>query len=61
MPNRRPPKRVNRAKSGVKPGEGAPPPASQSDAGKRPVQEEDVYGGVERTRNPRPLSKRAKP
>ncbi len=46
------------AKSGVKDGEGAPSPQK---GGKRPVEEEDVFGGVERTRNERVRSPDAKP
>lgn len=35
------------AKSGLKDGEGAPPPQT---GGARPVEEEDVFGGAERTK-----------
>jgi hypothetical protein len=35
------------AKAGLKDGEGAPPPQK---GGKRPVEEEDVFGGAERTK-----------
>ena len=39
------------SKSGLKDGEGAPPPPSDAKQGgpKRPVAEEDVFGGAERT------------
>lgn len=61
MPNRRKTKRITTPKAGLKPGEGAPPPASWDDKGKRPTKEEDVFGGAERTRNPNPKSDRVKP
>ncbi len=48
------------AKSGLKPGDGAPP--SQNGGGKRPVDEEDVFGGAERTHKNEPVkSNKAKP
>ena len=59
----RQPKTGAGSKSGLKPGEGAE--HSQSDrkeAGpKRPVEEEDVFGGAERTRDQRVTSDKAKP
>lgn len=61
MPNRRKTKRLKTPKAGLKPGEGAPPPASKDDNGKRPIKEEDVFGGAERTRNANPKSDRVKP
>jgi hypothetical protein len=44
-------------------GEGAPPPQSDPRHGgaKRPTEEEDVYGGAERTRDPNVSSEKAKP
>lgn len=51
-------KAVKGAKSGLKPGEGAPPPQK---GGKRPVQEEDSFGGAERTHNEKVRSENAKP
>lgn len=47
------------AKSGLKPGDGSPPP--QHGAGKRPIEEEDVFGGAERTQNDDVKSAKAKP
>ena len=47
------------AKSGLKAGDGAPPP--QNGGGKRPVEEEDVFGGAERTQNENVKSEKAKP
>ena len=47
------------AKSGVKPG--ATPARDPRDSGKRPVEEEDVFGGAERTRDGRISSDKAKP
>ena len=47
------------AKSGLKLGDGAPPP--QNGGGKRPVEEEDVFGGAERTQNENVKSEKAKP
>jgi len=51
-------KPVKGAKSGLKPGEGAPP---QQKGGKRPVKEEDSFGGAERTHNADVKSQNAKP
>jgi hypothetical protein len=47
------------AKSGLKPGDGAPPPPTSG--AKRPVEEEDVFGGAERTHNEDVTSEKAKP
>ncbi|HVK82320.1 MAG TPA: hypothetical protein VM915_17095 [Verrucomicrobiae bacterium] len=47
------------AKSGLKPGDGAPPP--QNGGGQRPVEEEDIFGGAERTQNEDVKSEKAKP
>lgn len=47
------------AKSGLKPGDGAPPP--HKGVGQRPVEEEDVFGGAERTHNEDVTSEKAKP
>ncbi len=47
------------AKSGLKPGDGAPPP--HKGGGQRPVEEEDVFGGAERTHNEDVTSEKAKP
>lgn len=47
------------AKSGSKPGDGVSPP--QQSGGKRPVEEEDVFGGAERTHNEDVTSEKAKP
>lgn len=47
------------AKSGLKPGDGAPPP--QNGGGKRPVEEEDIFGGAERAHNKDVKSEKAKP
>jgi hypothetical protein len=49
---------VKGAKSGAKPGEGAPPPQKGP---KRPLPEEDAFGGAERTHNPNVKSRDAKP
>jgi hypothetical protein len=46
-------------KSGVKPG--STPTRDPRDSGKRPVEEEDVFGGAERTQNERVTSDKAKP
>jgi len=51
-------KPVKGAKTGLKPGEGASPPQK---GGKRPVKEEDAFGGAERTHNTDVKSKNAKP
>lgn len=59
MPNRpSQPERAKGAKSGLKPGDGAPPAQK---GGARPVAEEDVFGGAERTGNENVKSKNAKP
>lgn len=52
------PKSVKGAKAGLKPGDGAPPPQK---GGKRPVKEEDAFGGAERTHNTDVKSAQAKP
>ncbi|GAN00533.1 hypothetical protein U91I_04199 [alpha proteobacterium U9-1i] len=52
------PEPVKGAKSGLKPGAAAPPPQK---GGNRPVDEEDVFGGAERTNNEHVKSKNAKP
>ncbi len=52
------PKSGKGAKSGLKPGQGAGPPQK---GGKRPVREEDAFGGAERTHNPDVKSPNAKP
>lgn len=52
------PKPAPGAKSGLKPGQGAPPPQK---GGKRPVEEEDTFGGAERTHNEDVKSPNAKP
>lgn len=59
----RSPKAAPASKAGLKEGQGAPPPqANPKVAGpKRPVEEEDVFGGVERTRDGRVSSEKAKP
>lgn len=59
----REPKTSPTSKSGLKDGEGAPPPQSDPKHGgpKRPVEEEDVFGGAERTRDPKVRSEKAKP
>lgn len=51
------------SKAGLKDGKGAPPPQSDPKHGgsKRPVEEEDVFGGAERTHNDDVQSERAKP
>lgn len=51
------------SKTGLPEGAGAPPPQADPKHGgaKRPVEEEDVYGGVERTHNSKVRSGRAKP
>jgi hypothetical protein len=59
----REPKTPPASKAGLKEGHGAPPPQSDPKHGgaKRPVREEDVYGGAERTRAPHVRSDKAKP
>lgn len=49
---------VKGAKAGAKPGAAATPPQKGP---KRPVKEEDVFGGAERARNPDVRSPDAKP
>lgn len=67
LAKRRKPRKANvkplgeHSKAGLRPGQDDAPPAAEEDGGPRPVKEEDVYGGVERTRNPRPRSEDAKP
>lgn len=48
------PERTNGAKSGVKPG--ATPNTPGPKGGKRPVEEEDVFGGAERAQKGEPVS-----
>jgi hypothetical protein len=59
----REPKAAAASKSGLKPGQDAPLPQSDlKHAGpKRPIEEEDVFGGAERTHDVRVSSKKAKP
>ena len=59
----RQPKTGPASKSGLKEGQGAPPPQSDpKHAGpKRPVEEEDVFGGAERTHDAHVTSEKAKP
>lgn len=59
----REPKTGPTSKTGLKDGEGAPPPQSDPKHGgpRRPVEEEDVFGGAERTRDPHVRSDKAKP
>lgn len=59
----RAPKTGPTSRAGMKEGEGAPPPQSDPKHGgaKRPVEEEDVFGGAERTRDARVRSEKAKP
>ncbi len=52
------PKPARGAKAGLKPGRGVQP---QHKGGKRPVKEEDTFGGAERTHNEDVKSKNAKP
>ena len=54
----RPPRSVKGAKSGLEPGKAAPAPPQ---GGKRPVEEEDAFGGAERTHNDDVQSPHAKP
>ncbi len=63
MPRSREPKTAKTSKAGLKDGQGAPPPQSHPRIGgpKRPVHEEDVYGGAERTHADKVRSKKAKP
>jgi hypothetical protein len=59
----REPEKAPASKTGLKDGKGAPPPQSDPKHGgpKRPVEEEDVYGGAERTRDGRVSSEKGKP
>lgn len=60
MTKPRQPKSVKGAKSGVKPGETPSTPGPKG--AKRPVDEEDIFGGIERTQRGEPVdSKNAKP
>lgn len=51
------------ARKGLKQGEGAPPPQIDPEhgGGKRPVEEEDAFGGAERTHDRRVRSEKTKP
>ncbi|MBL8531781.1 MAG: hypothetical protein JNK94_08605 [Hyphomonadaceae bacterium] len=49
-----PPRHANNAKSGHQPGEGAHKPDRPDP--KRPVDEEDIFGGAERTDKTEPIS-----
>lgn len=59
----REPETAPASKAGLKEGKGAPPPQSDSKhaGGKRPVEEEDVFGGAERTHDRRVSSDKGKP
>ncbi len=60
MAERRQPERTDGAKSGVK--DGATPNTPGPKGGKRPVEEEDVFGGAERAQKGEPVrSPNAKP
>lgn len=60
MAEPRRPERQKGAKTGVKSGE--TPNTTGPKGGKRPVDEEDIFGGVERTQRGEPVdSKNAKP
>jgi hypothetical protein len=60
MAEPRQPKRQKNAKSGVKPGETPNTPGPKG--GKRPIEEEDVFGGAERAQKGEPVnSPNAKP
>ncbi len=63
MAQPRKPKAQPASKAGLEDGDGAPPPQSNPKHGglKRPVEEEDVYGGAERTHAERVRSQKAKP
>jgi hypothetical protein len=65
MPNApRQPKTNPASKSGLKEGEGAGAPQSdvfERGAKRRPVEEEDIFGGAERTHDARVTSNKAKP
>jgi hypothetical protein len=54
MAEPRQPERDENAKSGVKPG--ATPNTSGPKGGKRPVEEEDVFGGAERAQKGEPVT-----
>jgi len=59
----RKPKTAPMSKTGLKEGEGAPPPQidPRVHGPKRPVEEEDIFGGAERTHDRRVSSEKAKP
>lgn len=59
----REPEKAPASKTGLKEGKGAPSPQSDPEHGgvTRPVEEEDVYGGAERTRDGRVSSDKGKP
>jgi hypothetical protein len=64
MPNApRAPKTSPASKTGLKDGKGAPPPQGDPKVAgaKRPVEEEDIFGGAERTHDRRVSSEKAKP
>jgi hypothetical protein len=54
MAEPRQPESGKHAKSGVKPG--ATPNTTGAEGGKRPVEEEDVFGGAERAQKGEPVS-----
>jgi hypothetical protein len=57
------PKTEPTSKAGLKEGQGAPPPQSdpKNGGGKRPIEEEDVFGGAERAGSGSVSSEKAKP
>jgi hypothetical protein len=59
----RQPKTTPGSQAGLKDGEGAPPPQGDPEVsgGKRPLEDEDVFGGLERTHRGRVASDKAKP
>lgn len=63
MAQPRKPKTTPASKSGLEDGDGAPPPQGNPKHGgpKRPVEEEDIYGGAERTHSEHVRSQKAKP
>ncbi|HJS79272.1 MAG TPA: hypothetical protein VJ748_01505 [Vitreimonas sp.] len=64
MPNKpRKPRTAPSSKAGLKEGKGAPPPQIDPKiAGpKRPVEEEDIFGGAERTHDRGVSSEKGKP
>lgn len=63
QPRPRQPKTLPTSQAGLKDGAGAPPPQSNPKYGgpKRPVEEEDVFGGAERVHDPKVRSERTKP